>query len=169
MADLEQDTRLNDVVITGLHIKPRSYVQAVTADGGGEPGELDVSSTNQQVFAFLQTKGIEMDTKDIEACHPLSRRDASEKLAVILRSVNRKHKTALLKQGRKLKGSNVYINEHLSKFNADIAKKARYLKKLKKIQSTWTANCKVFIKLNGTPEEAMVKAIRNIDELDKYQ
>lgn len=61
------------------------------------------------------------------------------------------------------------VNKHLPKHNADIARKARLMKREKKIQSTWTANCKVFIKLNGTPEEASVLVIQNIEELDKYQ
>lgn len=64
--------------------------------------------------------------------------------------VNRKHKTAVLKQGRKLKGENVFINEHLTKHNADIARKARYLRKQRKIQNTWTTNSKIFIKLNSS-------------------
>lgn len=75
----------------------------------------------------------------------------------------------LLKQGRNLKGSNVYINEHLTKRHADIARKARFLKKHGKIQHTWTANCKIFIKLNGSPEQAKVMVIKNIEELDKYE
>lgn len=37
VAELEQYTRLNDVIVTGLRIKPRSYARAVTADNGGEP------------------------------------------------------------------------------------------------------------------------------------
>ncbi|KAJ8351712.1 hypothetical protein SKAU_G00231880 [Synaphobranchus kaupii] len=151
VADLEQYTRMNDVVITGLQVKPRSY-----ADSGGEPGELDASSTEQQVAVFLQSKGIALDCDNIEACHPLPRRNASDKPVIIMRFVNRKHKIALLKQGKKLKGTDVFINEHLTKSNAEIAKKARYLRKIKKIQSTWSTNCKIFIKLNGTPEEAKV-------------
>ncbi|KAJ8408799.1 hypothetical protein AAFF_G00246170 [Aldrovandia affinis] len=166
VADLEQYTRMNDIIVTGLRIKPRSYTKAVTADHGGEPSELEANSVEQQVAAFLQSKGIDVDCNNIEACHTLSWRN-DDKTAVIMRFVNRKHKTALLKQGRKLKGSNVYLNEHLTKRNADIARKARYMKKQRKIQTTWTTNCKVFIKLNGTPEEA--KVIRNIEELDKYQ
>ena len=86
-----------------------------------------------------------------------------------MRLVNRKQKTALLKQGRKLKGTNVYLNEHLTKKNSDIARQARILRKENWIQSTWTSNCKVFIKLNGSPEEAKVLAIKDITELDKYK
>ncbi|KAJ8361731.1 hypothetical protein AAFF_G00429450 [Aldrovandia affinis] len=71
--------------------------------------------------------------------------------------------------GRKLKGTQIYLNEHLTKRNADIARTARFLTKQKKIQSTWTANCKVFIKLNGALEVAKVLLIRDIEELDKYR
>ena len=167
--ELEQYSRINEVVVSGLQIKPRSYARAVTAIGDGERGELDENSTEQQVAAFLQCKGIMLDCNTIEACHTLPRRNNDkDKPAVILRFVNRKHKNALLKQGRKLKGTNVYMNEHLTKHNADIARKARYLRKTGKIQSTWTTNCKIFIKLNGTPEEARVMIIRNIEELDKF-
>ncbi|KAK7879339.1 hypothetical protein WMY93_033884, partial [Mugilogobius chulae] len=116
---------------------------------------MDQESTEQQVTSFLSRKGIHIDSRDIEACHPLPRRDKRPS-AVIIRFVSRKQKLAVLKQGKKLKGTNVYLNEHLTKQNADIARQARFLRKQKKIQATWTTNCKVFIKLNGTPEEAKV-------------
>ncbi|KAM3843136.1 ranBP-type and C3HC4-type zinc finger-containing protein 1-like [Diretmus argenteus] len=61
-----------------------------------------------------------------------------------------------IKAGKKLKGTAVYLNEHLTKKNADIAREARNLKKQNKIQATWTRNCKVMIRLNGSPEEAKV-------------
>lgn len=169
VSDLEQYTRMNDVIVTGINIKPRSYARAVAGDDGGEPGEQDGSSVERQVVGFLQSKGLQVDGDNIEACHPLPRRNAGDKPGIIMRFVNRKHKTALLRQARKLKGSNVFINEHLTKHNADIAKKARHLRKQGKIQNTWTTNCKVFIRLNGSPEEAKVLLIRNITELDRYQ
>ncbi len=133
VADLEQYTGMNDIVITGLPIKPRSYARAVNANSEGEPGcELDESSNEQQVAAFLQSKGIALDINQVEACHPLPRRNNNDKPAVILRFVNRKHKGALLKKGKMLNGTDVYINEHLTKTNADISKKARYLRRTKK-------------------------------------
>ncbi|KAI4793662.1 hypothetical protein KUCAC02_032576 [Chaenocephalus aceratus] len=125
--DLEQYTRINDVIITGLKVRPRSYARAVGADAGGEPGELDASSTEQQVAAFLQSKGIQLDCNNIEACQPLPRWKNSDNPAIIPRFVNRKHKTSLIKQGRKLKGSDVYMNDNLTKRNADIARKAYIL------------------------------------------
>lgn len=169
VADLEQYTRINDVIITGLQIKPRSYAAALsTNENGGMPSEQDVSSTEQQVFAFMQSKGILLDSDSIEACHPLPKR-VDGKQSVIMKFVNRKHKTALLKQGQKLKGTNVFINEHLTRKNAAIARQARLLRKQGKIQGTWTSNCKVFIKLNGSPEQARVLWIKEENELDTYK
>ncbi|CAL8284404.1 unnamed protein product [Boreogadus saida] len=147
---------------------PRSLQRSVTADSEGGHGELDVGSTEQQVAAFLQSKGIHLNCDNIEACHPLPRKNNSDKPAIIIRFVNRKHKIALLREGRHPKATDVYLNEHLTKRNAKMAKNARYLKKQKKIQNTWTTNCKVFIKLNGPPEEAKVLVIRDVAELVKH-
>ncbi|KAI3370900.1 hypothetical protein L3Q82_007410 [Scortum barcoo] len=157
VAELEQYSRvmITVMITSGFQVKPRSYARTVTAGRGETTAEMEVSM-GQQVVAFLQSKGIELDGNNIESCHPLPRRKASDRPSIIMRFVNRKHKITLLKEGRKLKGTDVYINEHLTKYNADIAKKARYLKKQKKIQHTWSTNCKVFIKLNGSPEEAKV-------------
>lgn len=130
--ELEQYTRMNDVIVTGLQVKPRSYARAVAADSGDMASEQETNSTEQQVVAVLQSKAIEMNSNDVEACHLLPRKNKNETPAIIIRSVNRKHKIAILKEGKKLKGTNVYINEHLTKHNADIAKKARYLRKIKK-------------------------------------
>lgn len=163
--DLEQYSRMNNLVITGLPIKPRSYARAVVGDNGEEP-ELETRSVEQQVESFFQSKGVELNLDYIESCHPLPR-NSNKKPTVIFRFVNRKNKTALLKQGRKLKGTNVYLNEHLTKKNAEIAWKARDLKKQHKIQHTWVNNCKIFIKLNGSVEEAKILTVRHLEELDK--
>lgn len=79
-------------------------------DTRGELSELDVSSAEQQV-AFMQSKGVDLDSVNIEACHPLPRRSPNNNPVLILRFLSRKHKTALLKQGKKLKGSNVSHGE----------------------------------------------------------
>lgn len=167
VADLEQYTRTNDIIVTGLYIKPRSYARAVSREGE-EHSEETAQSAEQQLTSFLHSKGIEVNNNNIESCHTLPQKNKTGKPTIIVRFVNRKYKMELLKQGRKLKGTNVYLNEHLTKKNADIAKRARELRKHGKIQNTWTQNCKVFIKQNGTPEEAKVVVIRNIEELEKY-
>ncbi|TDH13656.1 hypothetical protein EPR50_G00036790 [Perca flavescens] len=80
VADLEQYTRMNDVIVTGLKIKPWSYARAatVTTDHDREPGESVSDSVEQQVAAFLQSKGIKLDCNAIEACHPLPQRNRAQ-------------------------------------------------------------------------------------------
>lgn len=79
----------------------------------------------------------------------------------MVKFVNIKHKLEVLKQAKKLKGTGVYINEHLTKKNAEIARNDHILRKQSKIQATWTKNGKVYIRLNGPPEQAKVFVVRN--------
>ncbi|KAK7915710.1 hypothetical protein WMY93_011471 [Mugilogobius chulae] len=155
---LEQYTRMEDVIITGLSVKPRSYAKAAAAgrNVSAEADTEDLHSLERQVVTFLEEKDIHVDANNIAACHTLPRRD-SNKPAIILRFANRKYKTELLRQGRKLKGTAVFLNEHLTKKTAEIAREARILRRNDKIKATWTRNCKVFIQLKGTsPEQARV-------------
>lgn len=58
----------------------------------------------------------------------------------------------------------VFPNKHLTRYNADLARKAQQKKKWKKkIQNTWTTNCKIFTQLSRTPEEAKVLVIRSME------
>lgn len=166
--DLEQYTRMNDLIISGLETKHRTYASTVARDKVGEnapPEELQ--TLENQVIKFFESKNMYIHCDNVVACHTLPRRNNGAKPAIVVRFLNRKHKTELLKQAKKLKGTGVYLNEHLTKKNADIARHARTLRKHNKIQATWTRNCKVMIRLNGTSEEAKVLTIRELKELDQ--
>lgn len=169
VADLEQYTCINDVIISGIPLKPTSYAHALKGNQREEGTYQHDSSTEAQVTHFLENKDIHVDRNDIEACHPLPSRNPKAKPVVIVRFTNRKSKMELLRQGKKLKGTDVYINEHLSKTNADLARRARFLKKDRKIQATWTSNCRVYVKTNGGPEEAKVICIRSLEQLENLQ
>lgn len=172
--ELEQQTRLEDVIITGLETKHRSYARVIETGigvktGGDEPPVEELQTLERQVVEFFASKKLPLHSNNIAACYTLPRKNAKAPPAIVVRFVNRKHKTDLLRQSRQLRGSGVYLNEHLTKKNADIARQARILRKEKKIQATWTRNCKVMIKLNGTPEEAKVITIKDLEELDIYK
>lgn len=171
MNELEQYTRMDNVIVSGLNIRHRSYARAA-AGAGGRGGEDDtmgeINSLEQQVLQFFTSKDIDIDSSAISACHVLPWKDNKANQAIIIRFVNRKNKNGLLRQAKKLRGTDVYLNEHLTKKNSDIARQARALRKQSKIQGTWTRNCKVWIKLNGTPEEAKVIMIRELADLDKF-
>lgn len=168
--DLEQYTRKDDVIITGIKTKARSYSRAVVRQGQVEEDDPteDHQSLEMQVTHFLRSKNIDLDPEHLSACHTLPRKDGGAP-AIIIRFANRKHKTELLSQGKKLKGTNVYMNEHLTRKNATIAKEARYLRKQQRIQGTWTRNCNVYIRLNGSAEEAKVIKVRDLSDLEPYK
>ncbi len=165
--ELEQYTRMEDLIISGLETKHRTYASTVARDGEAALPE-ELQTLEKQVIKFLESQNMIIQSDNVVACHTLPRRNGGAKPAIVVRFVNRKHKVELLRQAKKLKGTGVYLNDHLTKKNADIARHARMLRKQNKIQATWTRNCKVMIRLNGTPEEAKVYAIRELKELDQY-
>lgn len=66
----------------------------------------------QQLMAFVATRDIHVDADSTEACPPLATKKGNT-AAVILRFVNRKHTTALMKQGNKWKGTNVTSSKEM--------------------------------------------------------
>lgn len=170
--DLEQYSRADDLVITGLETKHQSYARAAGLAGdqqGEEAPPEELHTLEQQVIQFLTNKNIYLESQQISACHTLPRKDKKTKPRIVVKFVNRKHKVEVLKQAKKLKGTGVYVNEHLTKKNAEIAWNGRILRKQNKIQATWTRNGKVFIRLNGPPEQSKVLVVRNLRDLDQYK
>lgn len=180
----EQYSRKNDVVVTGLRIKPRSFASAVAS--GTQQGELSnkeseavAESVEQQLVGFLNSKGVEVKVGDIEACHPLPMsvktkhrlKEAGKKVGpdpIILRFINRKSKLSLMKQWKLLRGSDVYLNDHLTKANSDLAMKARQLRRDSKIKNTWTRDCNVYIQTNGSPDTSIIRVIRSEADLRQF-
>nr|XP_054587791.1 uncharacterized protein LOC129153061 [Nothobranchius furzeri] len=105
VSELEQYSIINDVIVTGLETTHQTYAKA-TATESGEPPEQELNNLERQGMDFLGSKGIHLEAKDIEGCHPLPRKNKNQKPAILIRFMNRKHKKELLKQGRKLKGTN---------------------------------------------------------------
>lgn len=127
MNDLEQYIRAG-ITTTGLETKHRSYARATVPETAGEdapPEELQ--TLEDQVLAFLSNKNIMIEKKHISACHTLSNQD-KVKPTIVVQFSKLKHKVEVLKQARKLKGTGVYINEHLTKKNAEIARQSRILR-----------------------------------------
>ena len=174
---LEQYTRRDDVVITGFHTAPVSLSRIVTESINEERNEHAPSniqdSVEDQIVSFLNESGIPLNKSEISACHTIGRREKGKSQPIILRLVNRKTKTMMLKNGYKLKNitkpEKVYINEHLSKKNSDIARLARELRKKEKITSTWTRNCSVFVKAQHPDGNPRVKKINEIAELKDFE
>ena len=106
--------------------------------------------------------GITLKESDISACHTLPSKKTIPN--IVIRFTNRKIKNNILRHGRDLKGSSIYINEHLASKNSKTAATARQLRKDKRILNTRTKNCKVFIKMIGTGKGSQVRVIRELED-----
>lgn len=164
--DLEQYTRREDLVLSGLETRHQTYARATAnADTTEDAPQEELQSLEQQVVSFLHSKNISIHMEDISICHTLPRMSGKSKPAVIIRFISRKPRNDVLRQAKKLKGTNVYINEHLTKKNGDIAREARMLRKQQKITGTWTRNGSVWIK----GQDGSVKVIKDMKELEKVK
>ena len=110
---------------------------------------------------------IEIRPEEISACHTLGRPSKDGKHTVIVRFASRKSKTVTMKKGKRLKGSGIYLNDHLTSKNSELAKSARDLKRDSngKIIRTWTWDCKVFVKDNM----GNVKMINDDSDLSDFR
>ncbi|KAJ4919374.1 hypothetical protein JOQ06_022328 [Pogonophryne albipinna] len=110
---------------------------------GGEGGEVvkgdsapstdGHDSVETQVLEALNDRGVYLKSEEIEICHTLGKPSESGFQRVIIKLVSRKTKVCMMINAKKLKGTGIYINEHLTKRNADIARTARDLRKRNKI------------------------------------
>ena len=177
--DLEQYTRMDDLVINGLTIPHRSFARvarnAQSDDQNDSAPVEEQHSLEEKVVEFLNNHAIPIDSKDISACHTLGKGGRSGIKPIVLRFVNRKTKIDILRKAKATQnlkdektGEYVYINEHLAKANAVIARQARMLKKQGKIVATWTRNCKIFVKTSEDNEHFEIRMIRTMEDLSKY-
>ena len=145
--DLEQYTRAENLVISGLPTTPMTYSQAASnSEEKNEDASQETNTTiENQVIEFLKTNNITLDPHSVSACHTLGGR---QKVKV---------KEDILQQSiKQLQDSDVYVNEHLTTKNGRLAKLARMLKKDRTtaISKTWTRNGRVYVKWNIPNEEA---------------
>lgn len=162
IAELE---RVDDLVTTGLEIKNRQYTKVVTNEGITEdsvPQEL--TSLEDQIVNFLQDRDIEIHHKDISICHTLPSK--TEKFKPVVKFISRKARNKVIMQARKLQGTRIFINEHLTKRNGAIAREAPLFKKQQKIVSTWTKNGNIWIKVKETSQ---AKVIRDLKDLGSFR
>ena len=99
-------------------------------------------------------------------CHAM-RASSHQPDNVIVKFTKRKKKIMILNKAKQLKGTNIFLNEHLTKKNSDIFRMTRTLRKEGRISNTWTRDCKVFIRTNGSPEVAKVHLIKNNSDFEK--
>ncbi|ROL49332.1 hypothetical protein DPX16_15658 [Anabarilius grahami] len=82
--DLEQYTRMEDLIISGLETTHRTYASMVARDKIGEdalPEELQT----KKVIKFFESKIVNIQSDQVVACHTLPRRNSGAKPAIVVR------------------------------------------------------------------------------------
>lgn len=165
--DLEQYTRRDELVITGLDLKHRTYAR-VTANINTteDSSQEELETLEQQIVTFFHNKDIHIQYEDISICHTLPAKSEKFKPSIVIRFISRKARNNLIMQAKKLKGTNVYINEHLTKKNGNIAREARLLKKQKKIVATWTRNGNIWVRTKEGSQAKIIRELKDLQGLD---
>ena len=174
---LEQYTRRENVIISGLKTDHRTYASAATGAVSSETNENapnnEQQSLEEQVIAFLDTVNVQIESSEISACHTLKTKDKSKPPLIVMRFVNRKSKVRIMKAAalnrRALRQRDVFINEHLTAKNAAIFREARTLLRNHQIIGTWTKNCTVFVKHIDDRHQARVTSIHELSDLQQFR
>ena len=124
---LEQSTRRDDVVVSGFDPGPIPLARIVSesvSDERNEDAPQNVQeSLEDKLVTFMNSHEIPLRKEDISECHTLGRRETGREQPIVIRFVSRKSKYMMLANGYKLKNlaKRVYINEHLTKKNSNLA------------------------------------------------
>jgi hypothetical protein len=162
---LENYSRIDNVIVHGL---PESFaVTASTVSASQQDQQKEDTFATEKIFTeFCRDKlHISITASDISICHRLPGKNKNAPRPVIVRFANRKMKALIMSSRKELKGTKVYINEHLTKSTSDMYATARNLLKAKKLEGAWTSNGRLVIRVkNGDNIET--KTVNHPDELD---
>ena len=165
--DLEQYIHRGDLVISGISTRYQSYAKIAQSSQNDakytEATQEEQDSLESQVLNKLAQHGIVINPEEISVCHTLGKGGRDSKPPVIIRLVSRKTKSFILSQAKKLKGTNIYINEHLTKRTLPSRNKEN------KIISTWSRNCKNFIEFQDDREHTKVTIVTELAELYRFK
>ena len=168
---LEQQAKINDVVVVGMKTTHQSWARKIStndnADDDEEAPQQEKKDLERQVIDYFSGKNISVDSNTISTVYTKKSSSPKSPKTIVVQFVSNKAKLALLRQSKKLKGTKVYLNEHLTFNNASLFRTTHKLRKSKTIKDTFTRNGKVFIVTKGnSPEESKLLLIKSIHDLE---
>ena len=168
---LDQENRKMNIVLTGLNVK--SFSSAVQGDGQRDPLPEEQSSMQDKIVKFAEVNDITIDKNDIESIILLhNRANPNGPQRTLIRFNNHATQQQFYEMRFKLKNSfpGVYVNEDLTRDNADLFKRARELRRNHKILSTWTKNCVIYVKTIPTSNRpSRYLTIKTREDIAKLQ
>ena len=107
---------------------------------------------------------IDIDPYDVVAIHELPNKN-KDIYKTIVKFHFHETKSKIFKNIKKLKYTNIYINDHLTKYNSEIFYKARNLLKDSKIKYCWTVNGITFIKKTESSEKEKILNLSDFNSI----
>lgn len=149
--DLEQYTRRNSLVVTG-----------VTPLEGEDTDETMIRIAKDHL-------GIDIMSSDIDRSHPLGKPNDNKPRPIIVKFATYNVRRKVYKNRVNLKnvrGKKIFINEHLTKPRNEIAYKARKMVKEGKLMKTWTFDGKIFLLKHGKDQPFVITSMREFNDLN---
>ena len=158
--DLEQYSRRNTVRIRGIPEALNENTDGLVKDMAAR--KLDVQLSTHDVVRSHQTHNYvprrflfgvlppdPMRSYDIVRSHRIGRKNPEKETPrdIIVRFTTHNTKVDVMRNARKLKGTQLFVNEDLTKVRSTIAWEARTLKRQNKVADTWTRDGTVFVKV----------------------
>ena len=155
---LESYNRLDNLIIVGLPVNNYAEAAAVSTNAANTESS---AVTETAVLDFVNNKlNVPLTPSDISFVHRLKSKPREQTPPnVIIRFTNRKARNAVFAARRQLRvtltessssssgnAQRIYINEDLTKNNADLYRRVRQLVKQKRLSRCWTAGGAVFVK-----------------------
>jgi hypothetical protein len=130
--------------------------------GNGESVGFETSADSEaSIISFVNNiLNVPLSASDISVAHRLSKqRNDPRPAPLIVRFTNRRARNAVYAARKSLANHRpaVFINEHLTKDRSALYREARLLVKNKKLQSAWTYNGAIFVKLSDLPDSRPIR------------
>jgi hypothetical protein len=117
---------------------------------------------------MFQDIGSNVELSDIDRSHRIGKPNSTKPRPIIVKFTSYRTRSTVFKNRSKLKLNgyrDIYVNEDLTKNRSNILFKARMLVKAKKLESAWSSDGTILIKVN----EGSIKRIQHSSELDCFQ
>ena len=147
------------------------YSRRDTLEIVGIPGSIDNSVLEETVRGIFGKIGVQVDERDIQACHRLKEKDRT-----IVKFANRKDCLQILRVKKDLKSldpteldfpesTKIYINESLCPYYRGIWNKCKKLRAIQKIHQFYTISGLIRVKLEETGPSRVITHMIDLKEL----
>ena len=168
----EVELRQNNLIIHGLE---ESVVQTGLENSGSGLSTLRANheATSAVVSLCNSRLGLSVTEADISSAFRMPRRGKDKHRPIIVKFISLRVRNMVYMSRLTLKksplgsaDSAIYINEHLTKLNAQIYAGARRLVSQKKATSAWTSGGKIYVRLTEAQGGKAIRmsSLKNVDE-----